>query len=90
MANIELHWQQAKELPQNKRHRQAVALNDFRNSLCDLFDIQDWLYISEATGWTIEKLRQYAKYDTPNQLNSMVYSLLGSELNLDDLYTFDF
>lgn len=88
--NIEIHWQQAQEFPERKRIQQAAALNEFRTSYCDLFNIQDWLHYSNLTGWSIEKLRAYARYEKQDQLTNILYTMLGSEIDEDDLSALGF
>lgn len=89
-GQIEIQWDQAqelaKELTQREKIAQENALNEFKDSFCDSFSIHDWMYYEEKTGKSISELRSIAKYkDDEYTLNKAVYSLLGSELDADDL-----
>ncbi len=46
-----------------RRHQQAVMLNEFRNSYCDLFDIRDFRYYARETGKDVQWLLSHAKWD---------------------------
>ena len=92
---MEIIWSQAKEVSEqaiiNNKKEQAKALNEFRTSFCDMFTISDWMYYAEKTEWSIQKLREYAKYqEEETTLKDYVYGFLGSELDEDDLYSLDF
>lgn len=94
-GQIEIQWteavQQATVLSQREIQKQAEALQEFKDSFCDNFSIHDWMYYEEKTGLSIAELRKIAKYqDDEYTLNKAVYSLLGSELDADDLVSMDF
>lgn len=77
--------QQIKDRADKKeRHKRAKKLNEFRTSHCDMFDTRDFLYYSEVTGWPIEKLRRYAKYNDRNE-NALFHAMQFSEIDIDDL-----
>lgn len=82
---------QIKQREINQRKEQAKYLNQFRTEFCDMFDISDWLHYSNKTKWSIQKLKEYAKFSNSEMtLKDSVYSFLGSELDEDDIYAMGF
>ena len=61
-------WQQKEQeqVKLSKAHRYA-KYKEFRESICDLFDYQDFLYYAEETGLQVGTLRQMAKYSERHQ-----------------------
>ncbi|HRH68814.1 MAG TPA: hypothetical protein PLB89_04835 [Flavobacteriales bacterium] len=45
-----------------RRHQQAVMLNEFRNSFCDGFDVRDFRYYAEETGKELWWLLRHARW----------------------------
>ena len=56
---------QLADLEQRTRHLQAVALNTFRNSFCDLYTLRDLVHTMNATGKDIRWLFRHAKFQHP-------------------------
>lgn len=94
IQQTEIHFNIAKEqvkiYEKNQRKEQAKYLNQFRSEFCDMFTISDWSFYSEKTGWSIQKLYEYAKFSEYDDLTNSVYNLLGSEIDEDDLYAFGY
>lgn len=83
--------QLSQEIQQEERQEQAQALNEFRLSRCDMFSIHDWMYYAEKTGKSIQWLRERAKYEeSTDYVSDSLYSMIGSELDADDLVSMNF
>lgn len=66
------NWQQATAQAQEQQRKQQEQRTaekrhywqEFRESLCDLFDWADFEFYSEKTGVKVESLRRLARYST--------------------------
>ena len=94
-GQIEIQWteavQQAQDISQEKQRSQAEALQEFKESNCDMFSVQDWMYYCEETGKTMSELRQIAKFQDTNTVNYYLSSLAASgDIELDELANINF
>ena len=56
-----------------------------------MFSIHDWMYYAEKTGKSIQWLRERAKYEeSTDYVSDSLYSMIGSELDADDLVSMNF
>lgn len=71
------------EMRAERRHSQAVALNQFRNAHCDYLSMADLLYYAGETGKDIHWLFRHGKFRDPAGPSGVMAENAYRDLDVD-------
>jgi len=61
-AQTEINYSQAVKAQKENKKERLLKYKEFKDSICDLFDMRDFYYYAEVTGLKIETILSLAKF----------------------------